>query len=200
MGKMNKDQDQEHQAFLERYALLVGKLVINLQGLELLLRTFLQEQPGADPTGLPADQHIFSPTVGSILNLCPLTNWDTLGELIGKYNAIAEAKSRPTLDPTLVDIRDALAHGRIAALEFGTPTRLIKYSKPLKPHKKTVQVTFSALLNEDWFSKQVVRVSAAMQTVDGALSVSHALHAPPHLTPKTLPNFRGAIPGAKPDS
>jgi hypothetical protein len=166
-GKMTKEQDRDHRKYLDRYALLVGKLVINLQSLEFLLRAFLQAQPGAEPIGLPQGQNILSTPVGSIVNLCPTTNWDTLGELIKKYNAIAEAKSLPKLDPTLVDIRDALAHGRIATLEFGKPTRLIKYSKPLKPHKTTVQVTFNALLDEDWFSKQVADIGAAMAMVYG---------------------------------
>jgi hypothetical protein len=153
--------------YLKEYAFRIGSLVINLQGLEFYLRAFLQARLDAELLGLAPGEHIYSPVVGSVVNLSPLTNWDTLGELIGKCNATAEAENRPKLDPALVDIRDALAHGRIAALTPGKPTRLIKYSKPLKPHKTTVQVTFNSLLDEDWFKEQKGRVIVALETIHG---------------------------------
>jgi hypothetical protein len=168
----NNDQQQDHSKYLERYALLIGKLVVNFQGLELLLRTFLQEQPGTQRPRLPQGETIFSPPLGSIVDLCPLTDWDTLGMLIDKYNAIAEGKGWPKLDSSLVGIRDALAHGRIAAFEFGKPPHLFKYSKPLKGNSAKVKVTFNETLDEAWFSKQVTAVNAAMQAVYGRLSDS----------------------------
>jgi hypothetical protein len=102
----NNDQQKDHSKYLERYALLIGKLVVNFQGLELLLRTFLQEQPGAQRPRLSQGETIFSPPVGSIVDLCPLTDWDTLGMLIGfsgrNYPTISGLEiTRPRLSKTL---------------------------------------------------------------------------------------------------
>jgi hypothetical protein len=170
--------NSEHEEFLRRYAFNIGSLISNFQGLELLLRGFLQDQADAAPTGLPPGQNFYSTPVGSTLPVCPLTNYDTLGKLIKKFNEIADAQGKPKVDPALVEIRDALAHGRIAALDEGQPMRLIKYSRPLETEKTTVRVTFNAELNDSWFGDQRRRVISAMETVRGApITSSPQFHA-----------------------
>ena len=164
----------EDEEFLKRYAFLVGSLVINFQSLEILLRLFLQAQPGAESMGIPYGQDIYSAPVGSVVGLCPLTNLDSLDKLIEKYNRVAYAQGKPKIDPKLVEVRDALAHGRNSATMEGIPMRSIKYSAPLHPEKKTVKVTFNAVLDEDWFKEQKARVVAAMRTVHQASQKPHS--------------------------
>jgi hypothetical protein len=159
---------KEEEEFLRRYAFLVGSLVINFQSLELLLRGFLQDQPGAEPLGLPPGQDFYSSPEGSVVALCPLTNHDSLDKLIEKYNRIAHAQGKPKVDPKLVEVRDALAHGRNSATTEGVPMRSIKFSAPLHPDKKTVRVSFNAVLDEKWFKEQKARVVAALFTVHQA--------------------------------
>ena len=86
--------------------------------------------------------------------ICPLTNRDSLDKLIEKYNRIAHAQGKPKVDPKLVEVRDALAHERNSATMEGVPMRSIKFSAPLHPDKKTVRVTFNAVLDEKWFKEQ----------------------------------------------
>jgi hypothetical protein len=171
-GAQGDGLNSKHEDFLKRYAFNLGSLVSNFQGLELLLRAFLLDQVGAAPIGLPHGQDFYSAPVGSTVPVCPLTNYDSLGKLIEKFNEIADAQGKAKLDPTLVDIRDALAHGRIAALSEGKPMRLVKYSRPLEPKKTTVRVTFYAELNDKWFSDQRGRVISAIETVLGAAIIS----------------------------
>lgn len=160
----------EEQEFLKRYAYLVGSLVINFQSLELAIRAFLQAQPGAEPIGLPYGADFYAISVGTIVPLCPITSQDSLQDLIGKFNRIANDQGKPRVDPDLADVRDALGHGRNSATMEGVPMRSIKYSAPRKPDKKTVKVTFNAVLDENWFKQQRGRVLEALSTVHNALT------------------------------
>jgi hypothetical protein len=161
--------NREEANFLKHYAFQIGSLVSNFQSLELLIRIFLQAQPDAEPIGIPHGQDVYSVPVGSVVPACPLTNYDSLGTLIKKYNEIADPRGKPGIDPTLVEIRDALAHGRISARIEEQPMRLIKYSHPLKPQRTTVLVTFNAVLDDKWFAEQKMRVIVAMEILHGAL-------------------------------
>lgn len=154
---------------LAAYATQVGKLVINFQSLELVLRAFLQSQPDAEPLGLAQEKDYYACAVGSVVALCPLTNRDSLQDLIRKYNRIAWLHSGQRLDPKLAEIRDALAHGRNLATMADGSMRSIIYSKPINPDKKTVKVTFNEILDDDWFGEQVIRVGEAVTTVYEAL-------------------------------
>ena len=156
---------KEEIEFLERYASRMGKIIANLQGLELLLRAFLQDQPGAEATGFPDGTDFYSQPVGSVVPLCPLTNHDSLETLILKYNRVANSQGGQKIDPSLAKVRDALAHGRISASTGGSAMRLIKYSAAIPPGKKTVKVVFNAVLSEDWFVGQTRAVIDTIQIV-----------------------------------
>jgi hypothetical protein len=158
----------EGTEFLERYASRVGRLVINFQSLEIALRIFLQSQPGADPLGLPHGEDFYSRPVGSVVALCPLTNQDSLHDLIAKFNRVAHTQGKPKIDSTLTEIRDAVAHGRTTGTLTGL-MRSIKYSAPIPPDKKTVRVTFNTVLDEEWFKAQIERVYAALMTINKSL-------------------------------
>jgi len=56
------------------------------------------------------------------------------------------SKGRDLIDRSIVDIRDAIAHGRVAADEEGGQLRLLKFSKPKDGF---VEITFYTLLDEE---------------------------------------------------
>ncbi len=94
---------------------------------------------------------------------CPktrMTSFDSLGVLIKKFNAKAPAKN-PTwgIDPGLVDLRDALAHGRVSAPIISDFLQLVKFSPP-KAGKVTM--TFKSQMDKGWFQAQTDRVHRAI--------------------------------------
>ena len=78
----------------------VGRLWGKLQSLEVSLRMFLTQAN-------PSENHI--------------TNSDTFGTLVGKYNGrlSKDKHSLYSVDTSIVDIRNALAHGLVSGRTMG---------------------------------------------------------------------------------
>lgn len=92
------------------YALHVGKLVTNLSSLELLMRLFLHEVELMNGGSPPVP---FGGKPGDTFAIGPLTNYDSLGPVIDKYNAAVNGiDPSAKVDRTFVRIRDMFAHGR----------------------------------------------------------------------------------------
>jgi hypothetical protein len=147
----------------DEHAKRLGELVANLQSLELLLRVFLQALPTARPIGIPKGKDLWSFAVGEWLPESELTSYDTLGMLIKKFNAEMEARELPQVVTTLVNVRDALAHGRVSAPSPAADMRLLKFSKPSSDGR--VQVLFNEQLTKEWFATQVAHVLDAIRKV-----------------------------------
>src|SRR5919109_181539 len=99
---------------LDEHAKHLGGLVGNFQSLEFVLRAFLQGLPTARPIGIPQGTDIYSFPVGAELSENELTSYDSLGDLIDKFNAEMKRRGLSGIDPKLVE-GDALAHGRVSA-------------------------------------------------------------------------------------
>jgi hypothetical protein len=112
--------------------------------------------------GVPYGTDIYSFPVGSELPENDITSYDSLGQLLTKFNAEMEKRGHAQLDMGLVDLRDALAHGRASAAVPDDTLRLIKFDKP---RDGKVRVTFNELMTEQWFASQKARVSAAINQV-----------------------------------
>lgn len=149
-------------ATLESHALHLGGLIGNFQSLEFLLRAFLHKQPNARPLGLPYGTDIYLSPVGTALAENDFTSYDTLGQLIDKFNAVAAAGNLPNVDRTLVDIRDALAHGRVSASGEDEQLRLIKFGRPSNGQ---VRVEFNVEMSDAWLIEQKRKVFEAMMVV-----------------------------------
>lgn len=147
---------------LDEHALHLGGLLGNFQSLEFLLRATLSKLPGARPRVIPVGQDIYLSPVGAQLPESDMTSYDSLGQLITKFNATAATQGKASIDETLVVIRDALAHGRVSAAATDQPLRLLKFDRP---QNGTVRVTFNEALSEDWFVTQKRRVYEAIDVV-----------------------------------
>ncbi|MER0216099.1 MAG: hypothetical protein DU481_07890 [Nitrosomonas sp.] len=150
---------------------LLGKLIANFQSFELMLRFFLQRLPTARPIGIPCGIDIYSFQVGEDLPENELTSYDSLGELIKKYNKEVSKHDLEQIDETLVYVRDALAHGRISANDINDTLRLLKFSRPKEGR---VTVLFNEEMTETWFENQRQRVFIATKLVANAMSVIHS--------------------------
>lgn len=155
---------------LEEYACKLGRLVTNLQSLEFVLRVFLHNLPGSRPIGLPHGDDLYSHPVGEKVPENDFTSYDSLGMLIEKYNDAANDRRYELIDATLVDVRDALAHGRVSAPLASGTLRLIKFSRP---QSNQVEITFNQELTAEWLTKQVTRVHDALFAVQRS---AHALN------------------------
>lgn len=153
----------------EQHPLNLGKLLVNFQSLEFALRAFIWEsekdtkQDVSSHTELKLDKL----KEGDRVAENAFTNYDSLSVLIDKYNQNPKISSTGlTIDKSVVDIRDAIAHGRVFGDAPNPPMTLLKFSKPMN---KRVKVTFSVQLTQEWFNKQLPRVQSAVLTVANAL-------------------------------
>jgi hypothetical protein len=147
---------------LETHALHLGGLVGNLQSLEIMIRFHLSALPSARPTGVGYGIDLFSFPVGTTLDESDLTSYESLGDLIDRYNSHAAADQRPILDRTLVKLRDAIAHGRASAVAPSAELRLIKFGPA---RKGRVRIEFNEMMTSAWLIEQKQRVFRAIQIV-----------------------------------
>ena len=153
------------------HATQLGKLIGNFQSLETLLRTFLHRMSAATAARLPEGKTYFGLQVGEEVPVNAFTNFDSLGQLIEKYNAVVQAKAQAlVVDATIVAVRDLLAHGRVTA-DSPDEARLtiIKFSRPLNG---VVLVTDSAMMTNQWCQEridvvrmQIEKVARALETI-----------------------------------
>jgi hypothetical protein len=108
----------------------IGSIIAWLQTTELMLRWWLTKA-GKHDIVIPS-------YVGQVMAKSPMTDYRTLGQLIGAYNSqLSAEEGNYLLDVAIVTLRDALAHGRILAeLNDKVPT-LYQFSK-LENGKVTV--------------------------------------------------------------
>jgi hypothetical protein len=145
------------------YSLGIGRVFVNLHALEFSIRLFLQElNPDSPPNSLKIITSKLK--VGQSLPVDALTNYDTMGELISKYNmAIESSHPQYTVDKSIPNLRDALAHGRVWSANPNPPTQLVKFSKPTKDGMTTV--THVELMDSDWLKKQTTHIHAEIVKV-----------------------------------
>lgn len=124
----------------------IGRLVGNLGSLEFVLRLFLAEGAGQKvvlPT--PDDKQV--PTTF-------VTNWDSLSDLIGKYNAKLTSIEARTfrVDHDASKVRDSLAHGRLMSATPEPPFTLFRFGKP---DGDTVRVERVETVDAAWLRRNV---------------------------------------------
>jgi len=155
---------------MEQHVFSLGRLVENLQSLEFALRAFLVNDEPASGGSSPQSEHLADLNVGDTVPLNAFTNYDGLLQCIRKYNnRIKTLSDDLKVDETLVDIRDAIAHGRVSASSPSASLHLLKFSRP-KTTDNHVKVTFSISMTEEWLSGQTKRVYKEL------LKVSEANH------------------------
>ena len=132
------------------YLLTLGKLVANLHSLEFSLRAFLlknfeSREPKVNLTNIIA---------GDEVPLNSFTNYDTLGRVIDRYNEVVQpVYPSCCVDKTVVEVRDMIAHGRIAGKTLTPPYELVKFGKPNK--SSMVPVEQVVTLDSHWLSSNV---------------------------------------------
>lgn len=151
---------------ISSHVISLGKLMCNFQSLEFMLRGFLHRLPNAPALGLPSGTDIYTKPVGTQLPVNDITSYESLGQLISRYNReTVKLACGKVIDITLVNLRDALAHGRTSMEASGDIIRLLKFDKP--QHGK-VRIAFNEEMNRSWFERNNKRVYDAMMEVHQA--------------------------------
>ena len=156
---------------LEEHASCLGRLVGNLQSLEFLLRALLYKraEPPHDP--LPAGTSLSTLKIGDKVGVNALTDYDSLGSLIDRYNqAVSESNPDLQVDRSVVELRDAIAHGRVSGTAPSSDgLTLVKFDRPAAGMTTLV---YSELLTAEWLKGEAFRVFAEMQKVVKAIGGS----------------------------
>jgi hypothetical protein len=133
----------------------IGSIVTNLQSLEIALRLFLDETQGYSDSLKDTRSNLTGLNVGEWVPENYITNYDTLGQLIRKANSELQRHGlSERIDESLVELRDAIAHGRVLSLRPDGPFHILKFSKP-KDGK--TQVKISIEMTPEWLSQQTKR-------------------------------------------
>jgi len=142
---------------LELHALSLGKLLGNLQTIETGTRLFLAK----------ADM-IPELKKGDWAELTPLTNNLDLRRVLEKYNKAAK-NCRVVID-RIVNLRDALAHGRVfgrGPIQNVHSLRLLKFKR--KAEAKKVQVEIAEEMTEGWFKENIEFLLNSLEKIRTAL-------------------------------
>jgi hypothetical protein len=139
----------------EGYATKLGKIWGNFHSLETVLRAILAQRDLRE--ALTADQSFETLAAGDLVRETPLTDYASLGQIIKQFNTVVSADRR--IDPTLVELRDALAHGRVWSSNGSFPLRLLKFDRP---KDGSVRVTWATTLTDEWLDQQRERVFNAL--------------------------------------
>ena len=140
----------------------LGRLVQNLQALEFVLRAFLVNLSGPGPN-YGVDFNAWQ--VGESVPEDAFTNYDSLGVLIDKFNeAVRQHDDSFVLARRhVVDLRDALAHGRVSSSDPSlSPMRLLKFSPP---RQGAVEVTYASDVDGAWFLEEALKVEGLVRKV-----------------------------------
>ena len=129
------------QELFDNYCRDLGKVIGNLHSLEMMLRLFLHnvelKRYGSPPPEVSLDKI----KVGDFIQENYFVNYDSLGDLVNKYNDIITSRgsSELSVDESTIKLRDAFAHGRVLGLQPSPPFTLYKFGKPSREHKVKVE-------------------------------------------------------------
>ena len=89
-------------SLIHQHSCQLGGLLANLQSLEFILRAYLQKHSLPTPTAKASyGTDFYSFPVGTELPENEITNYNSLGQLIEKFNALMRAKGLDEIDNNL---------------------------------------------------------------------------------------------------
>ena len=149
----------------ESHAANLGKLVGNLQSLEMGARMVIVK---LDPR-CAAQVRTQLPQVrrGDVVEPNAFTNNDDLNQTLEKYNKCVSLDCRIDIKP-IVNLRDALAHGRTFGYGQMKHLRLLKFSRK-RDSAGSIVVELAEDMTNDWFSNHIQALEAAFEKVRVAL-------------------------------
>ena len=143
----------------DKYKIRIGEIVINLHGLEAMIRAVLCK------INEDSEPHIEDEDIveGAILPVTSYTNYKALPALIKELNKWCAKNDSKMIDLEVTIIRDRLAHGRImSSTKAGTP-RLDIFSDPKDGN--TVTVLYAQRLDDELLGSWLNQIAKQMKIV-----------------------------------
>ena len=159
------DEAMNEKKRFESHAFNLGKLVGNLQSLEMGARMVIvkRDRRAAErvQTQLPQVK------AGDLVELNAFTNDDDLTQTLEKYNKRTPLDCRIDV-VSIVRLRDALGHGR--TFGFGSPKhlRLLKFRRRMSTNGR-VSVELAEDMTDEWFGTNIRMLNVALDKVTKAL-------------------------------
>lgn len=150
----------------ELHALRLGKLLGNLQSIEMGARLFLDKADAQRASQIM--RSLPELKKGDWVEFSPLTSGHDLRQVLERYNKFA-SDCGVEID-RIIDLRDALAHGRVfghGPMQTAKSLRLLKFKREMKAEK--VQVTMVEDMTEDWFDKTTEFLKDSLEKIRIAL-------------------------------
>ncbi len=153
---------------LDKHALAFGKLMGNILSLEFLLRVFLLKAAGNSNGSFPEWGKFDKLKEGDSITLNAFAKDKYFRKVVEKYNKDSRIQKRGlAINNTLIDLRNALAHGMISGLNPSPPLRLLHFDSK----QGIVFVKLNVLLTIQWFNEQIMQVRLAMENVEKAIEL-----------------------------
>lgn len=152
---------------IDEYSAGLGRMLANLQSLEFALRAYLSYWD--DPAiRLQPERRLQELSVGEVVHENSITNYETLGRLVDRYNSRLPVTDRDCkVCSGVVTIRDALAHGRATSLTGNLEdVVLLKFSPP---SDGKVKVVFAEKLTRDWLEGWIIQLASEIKKVLNAM-------------------------------
>jgi hypothetical protein len=148
----------------ELHALNLGKLVGNLLSLEMGARMAIVKLE--ERAAKQVQAQLPQVKVGDLVEVNAFTNSDDLKQTLEKYNKRAPVNCRIDMAP-IVNMRDALGHGRAFGFGEMKHLRLLKFSRKSKDGKVSVELAQD--MTDVWFQTNIETLNAALEKVRNAL-------------------------------
>ncbi len=155
---------------VDNHAVAIGRLVANLQSLEVALRAFLLKDNEATEPPISLE-HL---SVGDTVAENSFTDWAALAELVSRFNQAVKGRcSEKVVDAEAVRIRDMMAHGRVMARTRHSPFHLVKFGRP---RNGIVPVEDAVDLDAAWFSAKTALVrEEILKVVEGSRALGQGI-------------------------
>lgn len=142
---------------LKKFPDCLGRLWSNLLSLEVIMRLCILRKRGQGSSTLD----LATLTEGTTVEENALTNYDSLGKVIDKFNSEFTKENWITEKEKIVRLRDALAHGRFIS-SFPSPIKFYKFSKP-KAGKVNIELIEE--LTIEWFDINIKLISKDIRRI-----------------------------------
>lgn len=153
------------KAFYEAHALSLGKLLGNLQSIEMGARLAIVKLDARAAQIVQAQ--LPTAKVGDDVEVNAFSNNDDLRQTLEKFNKRAPHTCHIDVGP-VVDLRDTLAHGRtFGSGPLGSPLRLLKFSRKAQDNRVSIEVAED--MTPEWFQSKITMLERVLDKVRIAL-------------------------------
>jgi hypothetical protein len=143
------------------YSENVGKILANLQALEFAIRLYLYAKK--DPPWAALHKPLNELQIGEPVAENAMTDWSSLAQLIDRYNAhTSKSNADLRVDPSVIEVRDVLAHSRVWLPDTDGIPLLLKFEKPASGITK---VSFMQFSSSEWLDKMILHTGNEIQKV-----------------------------------